>query len=162
MHRVGRRRVLQHLGHLVAGDHGAGRESEIGTQRECAAFDHGRHAAVVPQVGQVVTDPAHKAYAAGVERFLERGRVGRQKVGGCGGAGHDRGREGRHLRPPRIVDRATPLVHDLAERIPRRQIGLLNAVIQRVGAPRGVGKTPVALDRRHRGAPHGNLGQFDP
>ena len=64
-----------------------------------------------------------------------------------------RGRERCLLRARRILDRAAPLIHDLAQRTRRRQVGLLDPVVERVGAPRRVGEAPVALGRCHAERP---------
>ena len=68
--------------------------------------------------------------------------------------------KGACWRPPRVVDRAPHSSTTLPTQPGGGQVGLLDAVKERVGPPRRVGEAPVALDRRDCGAAHGNLGQF--
>ena len=79
--RLGLRRVLDQLEHLVAVDDRAGGGRQVLADGERLAVDHRRHPVVVPQVADPVGQPAADAAAAGVVQALDGRGVSGEEVG---------------------------------------------------------------------------------
>jgi hypothetical protein len=113
----------------------------------------------VADVADQVAGAAGQAHAAGLERALEGGRIGRQEVGRRSRTGHDVRREPGLLGP--VV--AAPVAHrgdDPVQRLRGGQITLSDHPERRVGRPRRIGETPVALGWSYIRQPPRDTGQF--
>ena len=147
VHPLGGGLVLDDLAHLVALHDGAGREREVLAHLERVALDHRGHAAVVAQVADEVADAAHQAHATGVERALDRGRVGGEVVGGRERAREDRGGEAGLLSAAGVLCALAQFVDEVAHGLRGGQVAALDPREDRVARPGRVGEAPVALGR---------------
>ena len=118
---------------------------EVLADLERVALDLRRHAAVVAQVADEVADAAHQAHAAGLERALERGRVGGEVVGGRQRAVEDRGGEAGPLGAAGVLCALAQFVDEVAHGLRGGQIAALDPREDRVARPGRVGEAPVAL-----------------
>ncbi len=145
VHLLGGGLVLHDLAHLVALHHGAGREREVLAHLERVALDHRGHAAVVAQVADEVADAAHEAHATGVERALDRGRVGGEVVGGRQRAVEDRGGEAGLLSAAAVLCALAQLVDEVAHGLRGGKVAALDPREDGVARPGRVGEAPVVL-----------------
>ena len=141
MHLLSDRLVLDQLQQIVAENHRTIGGGQAFADLEGVHVDLAGHAAVVDHVLGQVRQAVEQALAAGFEEAFDCGRVGHAVAGGHG-FGHQVDHE---VATAGILFGQVAVLNPVMQFLAPGQVGLQVTAVQRILAPRRVGKAPIAV-----------------